>query len=201
MAQDGKDELLGREEQARAQERKAAVLEKLRHDVKEMLEVLKADIPGFYAREGKRRFLAAHEFAEKLDDRKIAQLKKDVQAAGEKVAAEVVRALEPQDIWMWDRSPLPDAPKTLDPNPRVASALARIGQGLAEVLSKHGLPDAESAKDSWKLPSYFVAGRFMKSLVESYWRNLQELVELTRLLDESSSRERRERLGNKWDKA
>ncbi|MBI3726441.1 hypothetical protein HY251_21165, partial [bacterium] len=91
--------------------------------------------------------------------------------------------------------------RTLDPNPRVAAALARIGAGLAEVLARHGFPDAESAKDSWKLPSYFVAGRFMKSLVESYWRNLSELVELTKLIDESSSRERKDRLSGKWDKA
>jgi hypothetical protein len=193
---------INREEHARAVERRAAVEDKVRHDVREMLEVFRADIPLFFDREAKKRVVAAPDFAEKLDDAKIGRLKHDVSAAAEKMAADVTAALGDQGLWSWDaKVPFPESPKSLDPNPRVAAVLAKIGAGLAEALGKHGVPDAESARGAYKLPSYFVAGRFMKSLVESYWRNLAELVELNRLIDESANRDRRERTANRWDKA
>lgn len=193
---------LGGDEVARAVERRTAVEEKLRHDVREMLEVLRADVPGFFVRETKRRFVAAPELADRLDEAKIAHLKKDVQAAGERIAAEVTRALEAWDLWAWDaRASFPEGPRSLDANPRVAAVLARIGPALVEALARHGFPDAESARDAYKLPSYFVAGRFMKSLVESYWRNLQEHVELTKLIEEARTRDQRERASRKWDGA
>jgi len=193
---------MGRDEQARAIERRSVVEEKLRHDVREMLEVLKADIPVFFAREAKKRFVAAPELADRLSKEQVAKLKKDLQAAGEKTAAEVVRALEDPKAWAWEPgTPLPENPKTLEPNPRVSAIIARAGQGLAQALSQSGFPDTEGVRESYKLPSYFIAGRFMKQLVESYWRNLQEVVELGRLIDESSTRERREKLTKKWDEA
>ena len=199
---DQREGTIGRDEQGRAVERRTTVEEKIRHDVREMLEVFRADVPAFFQREARKRFVAHTDWAERLDDAKLAQLKRDVAAAAERAASEVVRALEPWELWAWDpRTPFPDSPRTLDPNPRVAAVLARIGASLAEVLERHGVPESESAKDAYKLPSYFVAGRFMKSLVESYWRNLQELVDLSKLIDESSHRDRRERSATRWDKA
>lgn len=190
------------DEQARAVERRTTVEEKARHDVREMIEVLRADVPAFFQREARKRFVAHADWAERLDDAKLAKLKKDVHAAAEQTAADVARALEPWDLWAWDpRAPLPDSPRALDVHPRVAPVLARIGAGLADVLARHGVPESETARDSYKLPTYFVAGRFMKSLVESYWRNVQELVELGKLIDESSNRDRRERSAARWDKA
>jgi hypothetical protein len=202
MRMDSREGTLGGDEYARAVERRGVVEEKLRHDVREMLEVLRADVPSFFVREAKRRFVASPELAERFTDAQVAKIKKDVQAAGDQAALELTRALEPASAWAWDaRAPLPERHDTLDAHPRVSAALARIGGALAEVLAKSGFPDAESARDSYKLPSYFVAGRFMKSLVESYWRNLQEQVELARLIDESQNRERRERSSLKWDKS
>lgn len=193
---------LGRDEHGRAVERRSIVEEKLRHDVREMLEVLKVDIPGFFVREAKRRFLGAPEFAEKLSEDQVAGLKRRIQESGDLTAADVVRALEDPLVWSWDpNAPLPESPRSLDPHPRVGAVLSRAGLGLSQALAQLGFPDAESAKDAYKLPSYFVAGRFMKSLVESYWRNLQEQVELTKLIDESTGRERREKLTRKWDDA
>jgi hypothetical protein len=196
------ENMLGRDEHARAIERRSVVEERLKRDVTSMLGVLKVDIPGFFVREAKRRFLAAGDFSEKLSADQVGKLKRQVQEAGELTAADVVRALEDPKLWAWDASTtLPENAKSLDPHPRVAPVLSRVGYGLAQVLEQLGFPDAESAKDSYKLPSYFVAGYLMKNLVESYWRDLQEHVELTRLIDESSGRERKDQLTKKWDDA
>ncbi len=46
---EGRETPLGGDEYKRAVERRSVVEEKLRHDVREMLEVLKADVPGFFA--------------------------------------------------------------------------------------------------------------------------------------------------------
>jgi len=193
---------LGRDEHARAVERRSVVEERLRRDVKAMLEVFKADIPGFFVREAKRRFLAAPEFSDSLAADQVGRLKRAVQEAGELTAADVVRALEDPKLWAWDpATPFPESARSLDPHPRVAPVLSRVGLGLSQVLAQLGFPDAESAKDAYKLPTYFIAGHMMKSLVEGYWRDLQEHVELTRLIDESTGRERRDRLVKKWDEA
>jgi hypothetical protein len=196
------DQPIGHEDYERAVERRAVVEDKVRHDVREMLEVLRADIPNFFDLQTKKRFVTHLEFADKLDDAKVKKLRQDIHASAERTASEVVAALEPWDLWAWDaRAPFPESPKSLDPNAQVSRVLARIGAGLAKTLADHGVPDADSARDAYKLPSYFVAGRFMKSLVESYWRNLQELVELNRLIDETAHRDRRERNASRWDKA
>lgn len=194
--------VLGRDEHARASERRSVVEERLKKDVRSMVEVLRADIPGFFLREAKRRFLSAADFAEKLGDEQVKKLKAKVQEAGEVTAADVVRALEDQKTWMWPHgAALPESPKSLDAHPRVAPILSRVGLALSQVLSQLGFPDAESAKDAYKLPSYFVAGYLMKNLVESYWRDLQEYVELSQLIDESAGKERRDKLTKKWDDA
>jgi hypothetical protein len=196
------DETLGRDEQARAIERRSVVEERLKKDVRSMLEVLKVDIPGFFAREAKRRFVAAADFSERLSQEQVAKLKQKVKESGELTASDVLRALEDPKVWSWDAAaPLPDDGKSLDGHPRVAPILSRVGLGLSQVLGQLGFPDAETAKDAYKLPSYFVAGYLMKNLVESYWRDLHEYVELTRLIDESSGRERRDKLNKKWDEA
>ncbi len=196
------DETLGKEEHARAVERRSVVEERLKRDVRSMIDVLKADIPGFFAREAKRRFLAAADFADKLSEDQVGKLKQRVQEAGAVTAADVARALDDPKTWAWDATtPLPEASKSLDAHPRVAPVLSRIGLGLSQTLAQLGFPDAESAKDAYKLPSYFVAGYLMTRLVENYWRDLQEQVELTRLIEESAGRERRDKLNKKWDDA
>jgi hypothetical protein len=193
---------LGRDEHARAVERRSVVEEKLKDDVRKMLTVLRADVPGFFAREAKRRFIGAPDFSDRLSKEQVARLKREVLAAGELTAADVVRALEDPAVWSWEAgAPLPEDPKTLEPNSKVSAVLSRIGLGLAQILGQLGFPDAEKAKESYKLPSYFIAGHFMKQLVESYWRNLQEQVELTKLIDEHQNRDRKDKLTKKWDEA
>jgi len=195
------DHAYGREEHARAIERRKSVEQKLEYDVREMVEVLRVDVPKFFEREVKRRFAAWPE-AERLTDEAVKKLKQDTASAGEHVAAELATELTPLAAWAWDpQRPFPEDPKGLEANPRVATVLRSIGDELAALLERHGLPEHETAKDSYKLPSYFVAGRFMKSLVESYWRGLLEYVELSRLIEEVGSRERRERQQARWDGA
>jgi len=193
---------LGQDEHARALDRQQVIEDRLRQDIRAMLDVLKADIPSFFAREAKKRFVAAADFAEKLSPDQLAKFKRDITSVGNVTAADVVRSLEDPKVWAWEpNTPLPENPQGLEVHPRVGPVISRIGLGLAQVLSQLGFPDAESAKEAYKLPTFFVAGHLMKSRVESYWRNLQELVELTRLIDESTGRERREKLLRKWDEA
>src|SRR5262249_13735833 len=156
----------------------------------------------FFLREAKRRLGTALDVVERWDDAALARFKTDVKQGGERAAKDVVAALGSWDAWAWNaRDPLPQEPKGLDANPRVHAALSKIGAELAAVLEKHGVPDAASAREAYKLPSYFVAGRFMKSLVESYWRGLNEHVELSRVIDEAGTKERRGKFEQRWEKA
>lgn len=193
---------LTREEQRRAIERRSEVEEKLRRDVREMVEVLKIDVPAFFVRSAEKRFVSSPDVSEKWSDDQLRRFKKDVNDAGERVARELGKALEPWDAWAWDpRQTFPEDPKGLEPNARVWAHVKKVSDDLAALLEKNGYPDSPAARETYKLPSYFVGGRFMKSLVESYWRGLQEHFELTRIIDEAGSKERREKLKARWDKA
>src|SRR5579872_4070998 len=103
---------LGHDEHARALERKQVVEERLRQDVRAMLDVLKADIPSFFSREAKKRFVAAADFAERLSPDQLAKMKRDVQSVGSVTASDVVRSLEDPKVWAWDpNTPLPENPQ------------------------------------------------------------------------------------------
>jgi hypothetical protein len=189
------------EELARAVERRKSVEEKLRHDAKEMTEVLRSDIPTFFVREAKRRFVGWAE-GEKWSDDQLKRFKTEMKAAGDKAANDLAQALASWDAWAWDtRNAFPENPTGLEANTRVWGRVRKVGEELANLLERHGLPDPGAAKDAYKLPAYFVAGRFMKSLVESYWRGLAEHAELGRFIEESSSKDRREKLSERWDRA
>lgn len=177
--------------------------DKLRRDVRELVEVLRADVPAWVQR-SIRQVFEDSPHADRLSDAQVAQLKAEAREASQRLGEEVGRELEPIEVWLWRDGdpPLPKAPEGLDPNPRVAAALARVGRAVGDLLERHGIPRAElGERATYRLPTYFVRGHFARSLVESYWRTLAHHDEVRRQLSELKREDRRAERRRRWDEA
>jgi len=181
----------------------AQIEARLRRDVADMVRVLEADIPAFVVRTVRRAFEQAPE-ADDLSDGALRALKEETAALGRDLAKEVGQALGAFEVWQWDsgwRMP-PAPPEDLAAHPRVTETLGRIGGALSELIGRHGLPAGSLGEDpGYRLPAYFVAGHFMKSLVNSYWRALADHEELRGSIADADQADERKARAARWETA
>lgn len=176
--------------------------ERLRRDVRDIVDVLRADVPTFIGRSVKAAFEEC-EAADALEDAAVRRLKEDAARTSKAVADDVATTLSRFELWTWDRSdPPPREARGLDSNPEVAAVLRRVGEALGDLLERHGLPrGALGDRGAYRLPTYFVAGHFMKSLVESYWQTLTMHHELRQRIEAGAQTDQRRRRRERWDQA
>jgi hypothetical protein len=186
-------------------ERLRVVEEKIRRDAREIVEVLRIDLPQFVRRQVRERFLASGAFADDLDAARLKALKADVEATAEKAAAEIVPQLEDPRLWLEGPRAVPAATERRDlaGNPEVQARLQRVGEYVKGLLERQGFPDVrlEDLKDAYKLPTWFISGRLVVSLVESYWRNYEEYTSIREALRQIEERDRRAKRAERWDGA
>lgn len=172
---------------------------RLARDVRDMLAVLRADVPVFVERAARRAFEQAPT-ADALDDAAVAGLKQGTRALGAQLAQELEHELGPLEPWLWRGAGAPPANASdLTPNAAVQARIDRIGAAVREHLAAHGLPAADDL--AYRLPTYFVAGHFMKGLVEGYWQTLALHHELSARLERDRTQSAREARRRRWDGA
>ncbi|MBX3469502.1 MAG: hypothetical protein KF878_21720 [Planctomycetes bacterium] len=180
-----------------AREALAKLEERLRRDTRDMLEVLRADVPVFFRRTVKALFEES-DAADALDAAAVKRLKADADRRADEVAQVLGARLEPLSAWLWDgAAPPPREAKGLDEHPTVGPALAEVGAALAQVLEAHGLPT--TTRPAYRLPTYFVAGHYMKSLVEGYWQALALHHDLAQRLAADAREDQRKARRARWD--
>ncbi|GIW72544.1 MAG: hypothetical protein KatS3mg102_2086 [Planctomycetota bacterium] len=184
-------------------ERREVVRDKVRHDAREIISVLRLDFPSFIVRQLKERYVSHPEV--RLEPEQLRALKAEAEEAGRRAVEEILPELEDPALWLEGAPELPQSPeerRSLRHNPEVWSRVQKVAGLVRELLEKYGLPVAgEQGEPSYKLPAWFIGGRLMVSLVESYWRNLAELRALEAELQAlERSRVRAERAAE-WDAA
>lgn len=182
-------------------EQKAELLkEKILRDTQELTEILKFDLPKFLERQTKAIFLDEYEFSDKLSAAQVKAIKEDVASTGKIAIDEIIPPLNEDAIWL-DAKPKKTA--TLADNQAVWSQVQKICDYLGEIVSRHEFPrvDLDALKDSYRLPTWFVSGRLCKSIVESYWRNLEDYQTLEEAIHARGANERKKNLMKKWDEA
>ncbi|MGE0710708.1 MAG: hypothetical protein AB7N76_11965 [Planctomycetota bacterium] len=187
---------------AEARHSLARLEERLQRDVGDIKRVLAADIPTHVLRAVRGTFERSAR-ADGLDDAKVKALKAATQDASERISGEVLGALEAFEAWTWPAGePLPKDPQDLRDHPGLAAALDRVEAGVRELLGAHGV-GVEDLGDRgvYRMPAYFVAGHFMKSLVSSYWRALADFEALRARLVDADQSDQREQRRSRWDDA
>lgn len=185
-----------------AQETLTKLEERLRRDVGDMLEVLRADIPVFFRRAVKLAFEES-DAADALDDAAVRRLKVETERRADEVGRELASRLEPVHGWLTRPDTLPprDA-KGLEEHPVVGPALRDVGAAIRELLRAHGISSAaDDARLDYRLPTYFVAGHYMKSLVESFWQTLALYHQLAGQLAAGAKDEQRQARRSRWESA
>jgi hypothetical protein len=187
------------------EERLRIVEEKIRRDAREMVEVFKIDIPQFVRRQVRDRFIAAGEFADSFDAAKLRALKADVEATAARAGSEIVPLLEEWSLWIEGAKacPPPSERRDLAGNPEIHARLQRAGSYVREVLERHGFEGVGATEFAslYRLPTWFIGGRLLVSLVESYWRSMEELLAIREALRAVKDRDERAKRAERWDAA
>jgi len=185
------------------EERLRIVEEKIRRDAREMVEVFKVDIPQFVRRQVRERFIASGEFADSFDAERLRALKADVEATAQRAGAEIVPLLEEWSVWIDGAKAAPPASerKELTGNPDIQARLQRAGAYVKDVLERHGFRgvSAEEIAAAYRLPTWFIGGRLLVSLVESYWRNVEEYLAIRDALRALRERDQKAKRAERWD--
>ncbi len=160
--------------------------------------VLKADLEAFVLRETKKAFLARADVADAMPAERVGALKKRALELGKALAARIDGEIADAALWT--------APEHEPANPRdlvgVHEVWARVNGAEKELhafLGEFGIASAEAPQ--YKLPAYFVAGLYMPSLAEHYWRIVVETRELEEQKKKLAETSVREKLQAKWDSA
>lgn len=183
-------------------QRLEVVRAKISHDAGEIVAVLGVDFRQFFEREAKRRYVASDDLT--LSPDQLRALKQGAVAMGQRAVAEEIPDLEQWEQWVDAVADVPsgDGRRLLDGNSHVAACLSRVGLLLQELLSEHGfdLGDEDFAA-AYSLPTWFISGRLLVSLVESYWRNVAEYRELSGALTSLQSQTTQQQRSEAWDQA
>ncbi|MGH7296107.1 MAG: hypothetical protein ACRELB_14285, partial [Polyangiaceae bacterium] len=179
--------------------------EKIRRDAREIVDVLRVDLPAFIKRYVKDRFLAAGAFADAIGDTQVKALKADVDETALKASAEIVPTLEDWPLWLAVPKPFPAAGerRDLSGHPDIQARIQKVGDHLRALLERHRFPEVrgEELNEAYRLPTWFIGGRLIVSLVESYWRNLEEFASVQSALTALNERDRRAKRSERWDGA
>lgn len=185
------------------EDRLRVIEEKIRRDAREIVEVLKVDLPAFVKRFVRDRFLAAGDFADRADAAQLKALKADVEETAQRAGREIVPGLEDWSLWLEGPKAAPSAAERRDlaANPEIQARVQKVGEYLQALLVRHRFPTVkdEDFRDAYNLPSWFISGRLVLSLVESYWRNLEEYLALRTAVAAMRERDQRAKRAERWD--
>lgn len=180
----------------------AQLEDRLRRDVSDMRQVLVSDVPTHVVRVVRATFERSAR-ADEMGAPAISALKQSTEVLAENLASEVGAALEDFGAWTWPSDEtFPLDPSGLRDHPRVAEVLDRVEVAIVALLEQHEVPTKDLAgRGRYRVPSYFVAGHFMKSLVANYWRALSDYEELRAKVDDAEHSGLRDARRKKWDQA
>ncbi len=176
---------------ALSQERLLQVLEQIR-------AVLHEDLGKFVAREARKAFLTHPEAADALTDQQVADLKTRTVAASTASADRIAAELADQSLWL-EEADASEGSRSLEPLGSVWAIVRSVEADVTALLEPFGLaPDPPAV---YKAPAYFVAGRFLPTLAEHYWKLRSEIDELEAARRQEAEESVKSRLAARWDEA
>lgn len=168
---------------------------------KEALQALEVDLPRFPEREVRRRFIAASGFARELSTEKVAEIKRALRQRSAELAEEVLQEMSDVEKWRAGIEHLEGEGKSLAQNPVLWEPTRRVVEFVSTVLETYGFPNAKEPPVEYRMPPYFIKGKYLPAIAEKYWGLLRELADIRRRLRELEEYRQKEELSRKWDEA
>lgn len=167
----------------------------------EALVVFREDFVQFFHREARRRFLASPEFARSLSDEGLRTLKAAVDAEAKAATERLVEQLRSDELWL-SGADVPDpSSRRFEDNPRLWEAVSAICREVEALLEKHAFPrDADGGYGVlYHEPKRFLAGLYMPSIAEKYWKRIAELREVQAMQKELLAEREKSELLARWN--
>lgn len=190
----------GEDELKELRSREARAIQTISKLKAEILPILADDLARFPEREVRRRFVSSPEFAETLDDEAIAMLKAEVSGRAASVRDRIVALMDEDDRWLAGVD-CSGPGKSLAENERLWEPTRLAVDLVREVLTTHGFPRPEEYPTEYRMPTWFIGGKYLPGLAEKYWASVAEVREARARIREIEEGLVRAGLGRRWDRA
>ncbi len=190
----------GEDEIKELRTREARAIQSLLRLKAEILPVLAEDLVRYPEREIRKRFVSSPEFAATLDDAAIARLKAEVSQRASAMRDRVMALLDEDERWL--AGVAHEGPgKSLAENARLWEATRAAVDLVRELLTAYGFPNPDEYPTEYRMPTWFIGGKYLPGLAEKYWACAAEIREVRARLREVEEALVRNDLGRRWDRA
>lgn len=165
----------------------------------EILPILADDLLRFPEREVRKRFVSSPEFSETLDDDAIARMKAEVSRRASAMRDRVVALLDEDDRWLAGVD-CAGPGKSLSENGRLWEPTGAAVDLVRELLTAYGFPKPEEYPTDYRMPTWFIGGKYLPGLAEKYWACVAEVREARARIREVEEGLVRSGLGRRWDR-
>ncbi len=166
----------------------------------EILPTLADDLARFPEREVRKRFVSSPEFAETLDDEALARLKAEVSRRAVAMRDRVISLMDEDDRWLAGVD-CAGPGKSLAENGRLWEPTGAAVDLVRELLTAYGFPKPEEYPTEYRMPTWFIGGKYLPALAEKYWACMAEVREARARIREVEEGLVRSGLGRRWDRA
>lgn len=166
----------------------------------EILPILSDDLGRFPEREIRKRFVSSPEFAETLDDATIARLKGEVSRRSLAMRDRVIALMNQDDRWLAVGDSAGPG-KSLAENEPLWEPTRAAADLVREILTAYGFPKPEEFPTEYRMPTWFIGGKYLPGLAEKYWACMAEVREVRARIREVEEGLVRNGLGRRWDRA
>ena len=190
------DEMTLMNEEVPAIASRGALMDRLEGIASDIRALFAEDVEGFASRAVRARFLEGEGFGEDLTDDALRALKAQCASDGVAFRAEVEEKLAPVAVWLKGMGVTDRA--GLESVPEIWSVVSAVEARVEAILAEHG---GVGAPVRYTAPVRFVGGRYLKTLVEHYWRTIGELEAIESAVQAQERAWSRTALTKRWDAA
>lgn len=166
---------------------------------RDIIAIFREDLPVFIEKEVKKRFLDAVDFSAGLPKTRVAELRARTAAVAAQQVATVEAALSGLEPWLSAKEVVSPRQAITD-NPAVWGPIRTVEDSTTALLEEFGFPKGPDGYGvHYEPPARFIGGKFLKTLVEHYWRSLEELEKLHLRAAQKDNARMRAELLRKWD--
>ena len=178
------------------EQRRLMVQDRIRHVAADVKARLAEGLPKFVEREMKRGFVENPDFASRLGDAAVRDLKLAVGSESDRGRDQVLAALEDDSLWF---PPTTETSRTtMADNAALWSVVSGIVHTVHELRERFGYPPGGEPVE-YRPPTWFIGRRYLPTLSEKYWRLLAELAEIDGKMRALRQETSKAELSKRWD--